>query len=186
MTDVLPPRDEADVARQAARFTRLLTVLRRQHRSPEVMAEFFTTVGAHGVVTALATVAFGPRREDLAGGEGLPELLRDGLHAASAWPEFDAEGFGADLAELLRDQDEDGRATVSAVTSYLLASGRYDARLLAGWSRAFDELALPAASPVTWSSFLTGTDGPRPWEGLAAVAHDVAHDLLEHRSQAPA
>lgn len=173
MTDVLPP-SELVSRQQAARFTRLMRVLERQHRRPEAMAGFFAAIGAHGVVAALATIAFGPLREDLTDWDRLPDLLRDGLHAAASWPEFDAEGFGADLAGLLREDDEDRRGTVSAVTSYLLASGRYDERLLAGWTRAFDELTLPSEQPLTWASFLTATDGPRPWDGLVALAREIA------------
>ena len=159
-------------AREAARLTRLLRVLERQHRRPEVMAGLFDQIGAAGVVPALATIAFGPHREDLVDGGRLPALLRDGLHAAASWPDFDAEGFGADLADLLREDDEGRRATVSAVTSYLLTSGRYDDRLLAGWSRGFDALTLPVPQALTWSSFLTGTDGPRPWTPLVEAARE--------------
>lgn len=180
MTDVVAAPDLVS-RQQAARFTRLVRVLERQHRRPEAMAGFFAAIGAHGVVAALATIAFGPHREDLTDWDALPELLRDGLYAASSWPEFDAEGFGADLAELLRDGDEDRRGTVSAVTSFLLASGRYDTRLLAGWARGFDALSLPSQRPVTWASFLTGTDGPQPWDGLVAFAHDLAADSVEAR-----
>jgi len=159
---------------ERARLTRFVRVLERQRSRPEAMAGFFSGIGAGGVVAALATVAFGPGREDVTEWDRLPILLRDGLHAAAAWPDFDAEAFGADLAGLLREADDDRRGTVSAVTSFLLASGRYDARLLAGWSRAFDALHLPAEVPLTWSSFLTGADGPRPWTGLAHVARERA------------
>ncbi|WP_313404392.1 hypothetical protein [Aeromicrobium sp.] len=175
MTDVLPPSDLVS-RQQAARFTRLMRVLERQYRRPEAMAGFFAAIGAHGVVSALATIAFGPLREDLTDWDRLPDLLRDGLHAAASWPEFDAEGFGADLAGLLREDDEDRRGTVSAVTSFLLTSGRYDERLLAGWTRAFDELSLPQDVPLTWGSFLTGADEPRPWTGLASEARRRAQD----------
>lgn len=173
MTDKPLPTSAVDPF-EAARFTRLTRVLRRQRTRPEAMAGFFAGVGAHGVVAALATIAFGPAREDVTGWDDMPELLRDGLHAAAQWPDFDAEGFGAELAELLADGDEARRATVSAVTAYLLTSDRYDERLLAGWSRAFDELMLPAERPLSWGAFLTGVDGPRPWGGLAAFARSVA------------
>lgn len=153
-----------------ARWTRFLRVLERQSARPEAMAGFFSGIGARGVVAALATVAFGPRREEATDWHRLPELLRDGLHTAATWSDFDAEAFGAELAEMLRDGDAARRATVAAVTSFLLASGRYDGRLLAGWSRAFDALELPAPVSLTWSSFLTGADGPQPWTDLARVA----------------
>lgn len=162
--------------RQAARFDRLVAVLRRQHRRPEAMAGFFAGLGARSVVAALSTIAFGPSREDVRGWDELPALLRDGLHAAARSPHFDAEGFGADLAELLAEEDEDHRATVSAVTAFLLASGHYDERLLAGWSRAFDALTLPADPPLTWGSFLTRSDGPRPWSDLAAFVRAHRQD----------
>lgn len=158
-------------------LARLLQVLERQHSRPEAMAGFFAGIGARGVVMALATVMAGPPRDDVAGWHRMPDLLRDGLHAAASWPDFDSEGFGADLAELLRDEDERRRETVSAVTSFLLASGRYDVGLLGGWSRAFDELRLPGDLPLTWASFLTGVDAPQPWTALAAAARDrVATD----------
>jgi len=160
--------------RERARLTRFVRVLERQQGRPEAMAGFFSGVGAAGVVAALATVAFGPGREDSTEWDRLPMLVRDGLHTAAAWSDFDAEAFGADLAALLRDADDDRRATVAAVTSFLLASGRYDARLLAGWSRAFDTLHLPADVPLTWSSFLTRTDGPQPWADLARTARERA------------
>lgn len=178
MTDVVLPTDRV-TRQQAARFTRLVRVLERQHRRPEAMAGFFAAIGAHGVVSALATIAFGPYREDLTDWDDLPVLLRDGLFTAASWPPFDAEGFGADLAELLRDGDEDHRGTVAAVTSFLLASGRYDARLLAGWTRGFDALSLPPARPLTWASFLTGADGEQPWDGLVAFARDRAEDSVD-------
>lgn len=167
-------------AQERARLTRFVRVLERQRARPEAMAGFFSGIGAGGVVAALATVAFGPGREDVTDWDVLPILLRDGLHTAATWPDFDAEAFGADLAGLLREADDDRRATVSAVTSFLLASGRYDARLLSGWSRAFDALHLPAEVPLTWSSFLTGADGPRPWTGLAHVARERADAEAEH------
>lgn len=161
-------------ARDAARLTRFVRVLERQRSRPEAMAGFFSGVGAAGVVAALATVAFGPGREDSTEWDRLPVLLRDGLHTAATWPEFDAEAFGADLATLLHGADDDRRATVAAVTSFLLAAGRYDARLLAGWSRAFDAPQLPADVPLTWSSFLTRTDGAQPWTELARTARERA------------
>ena len=159
---------------EAARLTRFLGVLRRQHRQPEVMSGFFAGVGAAGVVAALSTVAFGPRREDVAGWDGLPELLRRGLLAAARWPTFDAEGFCSDLAALLEDDDPDVRATVSAATAFLLTSGDYDSRLLAAWSRAHDRLTLPRDGVLTWGSFLVGADGPQPWAGLAGEARGHA------------
>ncbi|MTB88416.1 hypothetical protein H9L21_01170 [Aeromicrobium senzhongii] len=158
----------------SAELTRVLRVLERQRTRPEVMAEFFAGVGARGVVMALATTVSEPSREDVAGWDRLPDLLRDGLYAAVSWPGFDAEAFGADLAELLRDTDDSRRATISAITSFLLASGRYDSRLLAGWSRAFDELSLPQDVPLTWGSFLTGVDEPQPWSALAVIARQSA------------
>ncbi|GAA3536699.1 hypothetical protein AFL01nite_11280 [Aeromicrobium flavum] len=172
MTDSLmtePPTRE-----DSAGLTRLLLVLERQCSRPEAMAGLFSGIGARGVVVAVSTAMSEPSRDDVVGWDRLPELLRDGLHAAASWPEFDAERFGADLAGLLRDEDADRRATVSAVTSFLLASGRYDAGLLGGWSRAFDELSLPQDLPLTWGSFLTGGDEPRPWSALALVARDRA------------
>lgn len=172
MTDSLtteqPRRVDADGLR------RLLRVLQRQRSRPEAMAGFFSGVGARGVVMALATTLVEPPREDVEGWSRLPEFLRDGLHAAASWPDFDAEGFGADLADLLRDADEGRRETVSVVTSFLLASGLYHPGLLAGWSRAFDELSLPEDLPLTWGSFLTGADEPQPWSALAATARDRA------------
>lgn len=159
---------------EAARLTRFLTVLERQCERPEAMAGFFSAIGAQGAVAALAKIAFGPQREDITSWDRLPDLLRRGLYSAAQWPHFDAEGFGADLAEMLSEDDEDRRATVSAVTSFLLTSGRYDERLLAGWSKGFDSMALPAEQALTWSSFLTGSDGPRPWDGLASFAKTIS------------
>lgn len=166
--------DRGPDPRESARLTRFVRVLERQRARPEAMAGFFAAIGATGVVAALATVAFGPGREDCAEWDRLPGLLREGLHAAATWSDFDAEAFGADLAALLRDADDDRRGTVAAVTSFLLASGRYDARLLAGWSREFDAARLPEDAALTWSSFLTGTDGARPWTDLAGAAHERA------------
>lgn len=147
---------------------RLLRVLRRQSTHPEVMAAFFGDVGARGVVTTLASVAFGPLSESVLDLAELPGLVREGLQAAARWPNFDAEGFGAELAGLLRDATE--RDTVAAITSYLLTSGGYDPRLLAGWSSGFDDLEVPRPVPLTWGSFLSGDDGDRSWTGLAGVA----------------
>lgn len=172
MTDSLTTAQPS--RRDSAERTRLLRVLERQCSRPEAMAGFFAGIGARGVVMALASATAGPADDVVAGWDRLPDLLRDGLHAAATWPEFDAEGFGADLAGLLRDADDDRRATVSAITSFLLASGRYDAGLLGGWSRAFDELSLPQDLPLTWGTFLTGVDEPRPWSALALVARDRA------------
>ncbi len=155
-----------------------MRVLERQSNRPETMAGFFSAIGAQGVVSALAVIAFGPQREDLTSWDRLPELVRRGLYAAATWPEFDAEGFGADLADLLREDDEDRRATVSAVTAFLLTSGQYDERLLAGWSRAFDEMSLPTQQSLSWSTFLTGTDGPQPWDGLASFARTLSDEPL--------
>lgn len=160
----------------AQRLTRFVQVLRRQHTRPEAMAGFFSGVGASGVVAVLAEVAFGPGREDVTGWDDLPELVRRGLHRAARWPDFDAHGFGADLAALLEDGDEGIRATVSAVTAFLLTSGDYDARLLAGWSDAYERIALPADRPLTWASFLVGDDGPQPWSALAGVARRETAD----------
>jgi hypothetical protein len=170
MTDSLTT--EPPSRQDSARLTRLLRVLERQCSRPEAMAGLFAGIGAHGAVVALATVMSEPRRDDVVGWDRLPELVRDGLHAAASWPDFDADGFGADLAGLLRDEDDDRRATVSAITSFLLASGRYDAALLGGWSRAFDEMSLPTDVPLTWGSFLTGADEPRPWSALVLTARD--------------
>lgn len=170
-----PPTTSELVSRQdAARLTRLMRVLERQSDRPETMAGFFSAIGAQGVVAALAKIAFGPQREDITSWDRLPELLRRGLYSAATWPEFDAGGFGADLAELLREDDEDRRATVSAVTAFLLTSGQYDERMLSGWSKAFDELTLPAQRSLRWSTFLTGTDGPQPWDGLASFVRAIA------------
>lgn len=170
MTDSLTTDEPS--TQDTARLTRLLRVLERQCSRPEAMAGFFAGIGARGVVTALATVVAGPWREDVEGWHRLPDLLRDGLHSAASWPDFDADGFGADLAAMLEDEDDARRETVAAITSFLLASGRYHPALLGGWSRAFDELSLPESVPLTWASFLTGVDEPRPWSGLAAVARE--------------
>ncbi len=147
---------------------RLLRVLRRQSSQPEVMAAFFDEVGAREIVTALASVAFGPLSEDVLDVAELPGLVREGLQAAARWPGFDAEGFGGELAGLLRDAQE--RDTVAAITSYLLTSSGYDSRLLTGWSAGFDDLDMPQPVPLTWGSFLAGHDGNRSWTGLADAA----------------
>jgi len=169
MTDTLEPAPGAD-RRAAARLSRFLRVLERQRTRPEAMAGFFEGIGAAGVVAALATVMAEPARADVPEWNSLPEWLRDGLHTAATWPEFDAEGFGADLAGLLRVDDDERRETVSLITSFLLTTGAYDGALLAGWNRAYDALHLPAEVPLTWGSFLTGTDGSRPWGDLVDAA----------------
>lgn len=172
MTDSLTA--EQPSSQETARLTRLLRVLERQCSRPEAMAGFFAGIGARGVVAALATVMAGPWRDDVEGWDRLPDLLRDGLHSAASWPDFDAAGFGADLAGMLEGVDDGRRETVSVITSYLLASGQYHPALLGGWSRAFDALSLPEEAPLTWGSFLTGADAPRPWSGLAATAREGA------------